>query len=330
MDGPSAEESTLSALGFNATEEELYRTVLRHSPVTYGALADLVEAEPQSLADRVARFVGAGLVRVAGETIVATDPENALARLIDAEGERLRRAQHELEVVRRALPDLAAEHLVNRTPRGRQVGIEVIEMNEAVEVIRELTAHSTGDLLWFRPDAWRIPEGRKVDSWVQELLRSGRRSRVIYPARVLEEAPDMVRQRAELGEHVRVLADVPGRLGVMGREAALIPTRFDLPNEQMMIIRQPSLVVSLTALFEALWERALVVPGLDSTQGERSTNDRRLLLDQLARGAKDEQIARVLGLSLRTVRRRVADVLDELEAGSRFQAGVEAVRRGWL
>ncbi len=330
MDGLAQGESTLSALGFNATEEELYRTVLRHSPVTYGVLADLVGAEPDSLTDRVARFVSAGLVRVAGDTIVAAEPERALARLIDDEGERLRNAQQELEVVRRALPDLAAEHLVSRTPRGRQLSIEVIEMTEAVEVIRELTAHSTGDLLWFRPDTWRIPEGRQVDTWMHELLRSGRRSRVIYPARVLEEAPDMVRQRAALGEHVRVLAEVPGRMGVMGREAALIPTRFDLPNDQMMIIRQSSVVESLTQLFEALWERALVVPGLDSTDAELSAKDRRLLLDQLARGAKDEQIARALGLSLRTVRRRVAEVLDELEAGSRFQAGVEAVRRGWL
>lgn len=331
MDGIAQGETSLSALGFNATEEDLYRTVLRHSPVTHGVLADLVGAEPQSVSDRVARFVTAGLVRVTGDSIVAAEPGRALARLIDAEGERLRNAQQELDVVRRALPDLTAEHLVSRTPRGRQLGIEVIEMAEVVEVIRELTAHSTGDLLWFRPDTWRIPQGRQVDTWMHELLRSGRRSRVIYPARVLEEAPEMVRQRAALGEHVRVLAEVPGRIGVMGREAALMPIRFDRPNDQLMIVRQSSLVDSLTELFEALWERALVVPGLDSTdRGDLSANDRRLLLDQLAHGAKDEQIARVLGLSLRTVRRRVAEVLDELEAGSRFQAGVEAVRRGWF
>jgi DNA-binding NarL/FixJ family response regulator len=55
-----------------------------------------------------------------------------------------------------------------------------------------------------------------------------------------------------------------------------------------------------------------------------------LLLGQLAAGAKDEQIARALGMSLRTVRRRVAEVTHELGAQSRFQAGVEAVRRGWV
>ena len=51
---------------------------------------------------------------------------------------------------------------------------------------------------------------------------------------------------------------------------------------------------------------------------------------QLAAGAKDEQIARTMGLSLRTIRRRIADLMIELGADTRFQAGAEAVRRGWL
>lgn len=323
--------SPFSALGFTAAEEELYRVILRHSPIDYDVLAGLVGAEVSSLVDRVNRFVTAGLMEVAGATVIASAPERSLTRLIDSERERLRATEDQLDAVRRLLPDLTAEHLVGREPRGRQIGIEVIGMDEAVDVIRELSIRSSGDLLWVRPDQWRIPEGRSVDSWVQELLRSGRRSRVLYPARVLEEAPEVVRERATLGEHVRVLAEVPGRLAVMGRDAALMPSRFDRPDDQLMIIRQPALVTSLAELFEALWERALTVPGLDASGGrDAEAQDRRLLLDQLARGAKDEQIARVLGLSLRTVRRRVAELLDELEAVSRFQAGVEAVRRGWI
>ena len=57
---------------------------------------------------------------------------------------------------------------------------------------------------------------------------------------------------------------------------------------------------------------------------------RTFLLQQLAAGAQDEQIARRLGVSLRTVRRRVADLMSELGAESRFQAGVEASKRGWI
>ena len=49
-----------------------------------------------------------------------------------------------------------------------------------------------------------------------------------------------------------------------------------------------------------------------------------------AQGLSDEGIARHLGLSVRTVRARFADAMAELGAQSRFHAGVEAARRGWL
>jgi DNA-binding CsgD family transcriptional regulator len=87
-------------------------------------------------------------------------------------------------------------------------------------------------------------------------------------------------------------------------------------------------VEALTMLFELMWDRAAPVPDMDF--GDARPDLRRFLLQQLAAGAKDEQIARTLGLSLRTVRRRVADLLIELGVDSRFQAGAEAVRRGWL
>ena len=54
------------------------------------------------------------------------------------------------------------------------------------------------------------------------------------------------------------------------------------------------------------------------------------LLALMAAGLKDEVVARQLGLSLRTVRRRIARLMDELGADTRFQAGIEAARRGWL
>ncbi|WP_374231436.1 hypothetical protein [Frigoribacterium faeni] len=50
----------------------------------------------------------------------------------------------------------------------------------------------------------------------------------------------------------------------------------------------------------------------------------------MAAGATDEVVAQRLGLSVRTVRRRVHDLFGELGVTNRFHAGVEAARRGWL
>ncbi|MFG6199417.1 TrmB family transcriptional regulator [Nonomuraea sp. JJY05] len=58
-----------------------------------------------------------------------------------------------------------------------------------------------------------------------------------------------------------------------------------------------------------------------------SLEDRRLLA-LLAAGLKDDAIARQLGTSPRSLRRRLRHLLDELNAETRFQAGAQASRRG--
>ena len=163
---------------------------------------------------------------------------------------------------------------------------------------------------------------------VAAAVASGRRSRAIYPVRALQEAPDALRARAQAGEQVRVIADLPTRLFVIGSTHAVLPEPLGMADEPRLLVRQRALVESLILLFELMWDRAAPVPDLDL--GEARPDLRRFLLQQLAAGAKDEQIARALGISLRTVRRRVAGLLIELGVDSRFQAGVEAVRRGWL
>jgi DNA-binding NarL/FixJ family response regulator len=47
-------------------------------------------------------------------------------------------------------------------------------------------------------------------------------------------------------------------------------------------------------------------------------------------GLTDEAIADNLGLHPRTVRRRLRALLARLDAATRFQAGYQAVQRGWL
>lgn len=52
------------------------------------------------------------------------------------------------------------------------------------------------------------------------------------------------------------------------------------------------------------------------------------ILQQLLTGATDHTASRLLGLSPRTYSRRVSELLEFLGVASRFQAGVEAARRG--
>lgn len=54
------------------------------------------------------------------------------------------------------------------------------------------------------------------------------------------------------------------------------------------------------------------------------------LLKLLASGLTDEAAGKRLGVSLRTVRRHMAALMERLNATSRFEAGLKAAQRGWL
>ncbi|MHA3705265.1 LuxR family transcriptional regulator, partial [Jatrophihabitans sp. YIM 134969] len=71
-------------------------------------------------------------------------------------------------------------------------------------------------------------------------------------------------------------------------------------------------------------KRSTPVSHRPATAGEQA------LLTLIGAGLKDEVIARQLGISARTLRRRSQELLAELGAANRFQAGAEAARRGWI
>lgn len=97
---------------------------------------------------------------------------------------------------------------------------------------------------------------------------------------------------------------------------------------------QPAIISILVGIFDQAWQSA--VPLASSRQPPSRDDTRQLqeaelsLLKLLAAGMTDETIARELGISARTTRRHVAGLMSRLQASSRFQAAVEAARRGWL
>jgi DNA-binding CsgD family transcriptional regulator len=73
--------------------------------------------------------------------------------------------------------------------------------------------------------------------------------------------------------------------------------------------------------------RAIAAPG---DVARPPTHEEAQLLDLLRQGLKDRAIARALGIGERTVQRRLSRLMSTLGAKTRFQAAINAVRRGWL
>jgi DNA-binding NarL/FixJ family response regulator len=134
------------------------------------------------------------------------------------------------------------------------------------------------------------------------------------------------------GEQARLTENVPVKMFIADNRLGLIPLEVAGSADASLLIHESSMLDTLIALFDLVWERAIPIhaDGELSAPGTGPGDDESALLGLLAAGLTDSAIARHLGTHPRTVQRRVRELLDRLGAGTRFQAGLQAVRRGWL
>lgn len=312
--------------GLDGDAEALFRTALRCKRESVRALSDLTGLPEPKVRDRLQDLVDLGLVRLVKDEVYAEPPDLTLGRLVSERARTLQTEEDRLATVRAAIPEFVSAHQEGRPGDWEPVPVDVVDSEVLVDTMETLIRNSRGELLFLRPDQFFLPSGQRMDEIVVRALNDGRVSRAIYPLGIDDELPIGVKLRVAAGERVRAVPLVPVRLAIFGWQALVVPENWETPVGRGVVVRQPAMIGALIALFEAYWERAVAVPGLIHADDQQPDE----LLALLARGAKDEQIARLLGISLRTVRRRIAAVLDELGAESRFQAGMEAVRRGWL
>ncbi|GAB2461379.1 hypothetical protein GCM10027162_65680 [Streptomyces incanus] len=116
---------------------------------------------------------------------------------------------------------------------------------------------------------------------------------------------------------------------IVDSRVALMP---DSPGKtsDSAIIKDTASARALDLLFAGSWANARSLAEYQRTSARMRTESVRRILEQLCMGRTDEVAARELRVSLRTYRRHVAEIMQELGANSRFQAGVRAVEMALL
>ena len=320
--------SVLSALGVSADDERRYQQVLPFAGSSVREIGTLLGVDPDQVPVTLAGLIDLGVVRIDDGRVTVLRNDQILSVAITREAEAVVQVRERLDDLARAVPLLVAAG--SRPAPGEVQDVRALdgEMSaggNALELLTALIEQSRGDLLFLRPDTWLMPRESEMSKVVGRAVASGRSSRAVYPLRALHEAPETLHMRVDEGEEVRLIDDLPTRLFVISGTHAILPEPLGFADEPRLLVRQGALVDALTLLFELYWEKAVPVSELSGPRSERT-----FLLRQLKVGAKDEQIARIMGLSLRTVRRRISQLMIELGADTRFQAGAEAARRGWL
>ncbi|WP_019819548.1 response regulator transcription factor [Saccharomonospora saliphila] len=156
------------------------------------------------------------------------------------------------------------------------------------------------------------------------------RIRKIYRSGLLLDSvstQELARRRDRLGAQIRITTEEINETILLDRRVVILAGDLSAGRRSYSVITQPETVQGVRSLFETAWRSATDLAVYDAQVAEI----RQLapaVLDLLSRGVKDEAAARTLGLGVRTYRRRVAELMAALGAGSRFQAGIRARELG--
>ncbi|MEU6225153.1 LuxR C-terminal-related transcriptional regulator [Streptomyces sp. NPDC047042] len=327
--GQTPAASPWAAVGVSTFDELLYQAILNQPDAGAAGWALLTGASPARVREACNRLLGLGLLQPPDSMggLRAVDPRVAIRGLI-------RRRETESELLSATAEEMATAYEAGLLREEPTRLVEVASGEGAIAArLEEMYARAEHEVCLFDTPPYLAPPAPQVDLQA-DLLRRGIVSRGIYAATALEDPNVLSRAltMVELGEQARVLPSVPLKLLVVDGCRALLPLTASAAGGYCAVVVWHSAVTeALQKLFEMAWQRAtpLGQSADDGEPGELSESER-TLTRLLAAGMKDEAVARHLGVSLRTLRRRVSELQERLGAASRFQLGMRASQRGWV
>ncbi|WP_431961597.1 helix-turn-helix transcriptional regulator [Actinacidiphila sp. bgisy160] len=329
-------DAPLAWVGVDAVAERAYRLLLaRDSTTVDDVVAALGVTADEGLAV-LERLHHAGLMsrRSSGE-FFTVDPRHALRALVESR-------ERQLAAVRNAAGPLGALFDAARRARDGGPGTGVISGLEAVgDRYYRLKQTARTELCALDRPPFLLAPNEPLD---EAAVRRGVRVRAVYAAASFEadggwqELGNLVSR----GEEARVVPALPIKLAMADRSAAMVSLSLSVGSAEYLYTESPPLLEALGEFFENYWSVASpltegtdcrTLPGETAAGTDRArqpTDEERTLLALFAAGVKDEAIARQLGISPRTLRRRIQDLFAELGATNRFGAGLAAARRNWI
>ena len=329
----------LGALGLEPDDERIYRALLGRPDSTSKLLADLLAEDLTAGADvdkALSRLVDWGLViRSAGEQYTAAPPAMALGSLISRHRDGLREAEQ-------ALVTLAEEHRAAMTGRSINDLIEVVTGVDAIRhrFLQVQQAARTQVRTFITSPFIAVPPGENTAEPVA--IDRGVHFRAVLDRAVLAE-PGIIGDAIESlrkGVELRVAEQLPMKLVLADSELGLVPLAMTPGGEPgAVLLHRSGLLDALEALFETVWrsahpfELSRVDGAAEATfnlDTEGPTELDRKIIALLLAGLTDQTVATQLGLSPRTMHRRLRYLMDLAGVRTRMQLGAHATQHGWV
>lgn len=300
--------------------------LMRVRPPTRDAAVTLLRGEHPAASTRVGAnetidaLIHAGFAVETDGVLEFIAPETVIGELAAAQLERERQVLGDLVDLISGLPELSRAWQLGSAPAGQEIQGEITQGGDtAIERWFEIASRVRPgtpsavlpDITWIHE--YVVPQLGRLE---EALTQGDYGIRYLVHHSVLDNDTDrgVLDDLVRIGITVRVAPRLPSWFYVDHRVMAGLPTTWGAPTPVGMALIYASPVVhALHTLFESLW--ATGVPYPQTSEGWQS------VLELLSEGKSDEQVAKLLGIGVRTVRRRIADAMDEFGTSSRFELG---------
>jgi DNA-binding NarL/FixJ family response regulator len=321
-------------LGLDRSMREAYHLLLQGNVSTAARMAERLGISRAQTDQVVVRLTAAGLVAELPEDagrLVPLDPRRGLGPSLARRQAKLLAQQHELSRSQEAFATLVAAYTAydGSGPEGAD---ELSRSGAAVRSrVEDMLEASRSAVMCFLAEGARgIALGVSCAA-IEKAIARGVSVRAIYAGSILGD--DAIRAHARWlvsrGGSARTAPSLPPAMLVVDRMTAIVPA--EPSAAAAFVVHNRALAAALSELFDHVWgEARIAAPAPTQARADVPTPQERDLLRLLGRGMTDASAARQLGVSLRTVRRMMAELMTRLDARSRFEAGLRAAERGWV
>jgi DNA-binding CsgD family transcriptional regulator len=264
-----------------------------------------------------------------GRGLVAVDPEIAAALLVSPMEQEIAHRRELIAQVRQRTETLRLDY-ASAGPRPAAVA-PIEHVTGCLEVRGSLKLASDT----CRDEVLVLLSGHQEDSEFndyllvcRQLLERGVTVRIVCQHRSRADLVTRmkIKQVIDAGAQVRTVSHLPRPAVVFDRALAVL-LGIDDGERTAARVRDDGVVRFLIDMFEHMWDGAAPLVSFESGYAEVADDLQQTIAGLMAKGFTDEVLARKLGMSVRTCRRHIAALMHDLDAVSRFQAGVLATRR---
>jgi sugar-specific transcriptional regulator TrmB/DNA-binding CsgD family transcriptional regulator len=321
------------ALGLDVTALAVYQAMLQYPRWGVSALGRHLQLPEDQVRDALDQLADMALLRSSRdnpEEFCAVSPNAGLAALLARQEAELASRQHQLAADHAALARMVAEYVAQPAgPEDPLIGLDAVQAR-----LEHLAATAEDSCLSIMPGGAQSQQSLAASRPLDEAaIQRGVTVRTLYQDSIRNDAATLAYAQwlTTLGGQVRTSPLLPPRMLIIDTAVAIVPLDPAHTRKGAVHVTAPGIIAALIALFEQTWQHSVdfaFAPSVNSD--ETLTSIENALIRLLAEGFTDQAAAKRLGISLRTERRIVADLMNRLAASSRFAAGALAAKQGWI